>query len=244
MIGRRADKSIYYFQLQDSESRIRQITDLAREELSDGKSEATQECYTDALKDMTHLPFEMAAGTGTAIDFENGTIRKGFLYLDGSLQPFEQVGIHSFQMEGLCWYVVAGNGWQAELVKCGEMYISQVFSYNLSGYPDVADRLYRFEKIRKYIRANQASVRIFGDETGQFSYRIPAKLPDWRTGQVCRKESCRYLPGIPMKYPGIRRRFQLTQEVILNDGSNLPELDLFGFVFRPVAQYILPGTFV
>lgn len=287
-IGRgRSDKSIYTFQLQDSESRIRQFADLAREDLEDGRKEEKREGYIDVPKDMVPPTFKMAVGIGTADDYENGAVHKGFLYLDGSIQPFEQVRIHIFQKEQLSWYIVAGDGWLAKLLKYEEKYISQEFSYKLSGYPDVADRLYRFGKIRKYIRASQATVRISGDEREQFSYRIPAKLPDWEviiqetefwydcTIQIAeieqsfgikfmlpekaadiiyhmiyilnnsiKKKSCRYLPGIPMKHPGIRRKFQLTQEVILNDGSNLPELNLFGFVFCPVAQYILPGTFL
>ena len=282
-----SDRSIYTFQLQDSESRIRQFADLAREETEGSRRKEERECYRDAPKNTVLPAFKMAVETRNEDIFENSTVCKGFLYLNGSLQPFEQVWVHSFQREGLWWYAVAGDGWQAQLLRCEEKYISQEFSYNLSVYPDVADRLYRFEKIRKYIQASEAVVRISGNETGQFSYRIPAKLPDWENmiqetefwydcmlqiaeieeafgikfalpekaadiiyhmiqilSDSIKKKSCRYLPGIPMKHPGIRRKFQLTQEVILNDGSNLPELDLFGFIFRPVAQYILPGTFL
>lgn len=57
------------------------------------------------------------------------------------------------------------------------------------------------------------------------------------------KKSCRHLPAIPMKNPGFRRSFVLEEEVELNNASELPSLHLFGYTFKPVSQYLLPGEF-
>lgn len=54
----------------------------------------------------------------------------------------------------------------------------------------------------------------------------------------------RRLPVVNMKSRGLFKHFTLNEEVWYGDGSDLMSLDLFGYTFKPVAEYIMPGEFV
>lgn len=54
------------------------------------------------------------------------------------------------------------------------------------------------------------------------------------------RKSCRTLPALPMDKPGFRKHFTLEEEIYFNNGVELLTLNLFGYMFRPVAQFILP----
>lgn len=56
-------------------------------------------------------------------------------------------------------------------------------------------------------------------------------------------ESCRILPVLPMHNPGLRRHLKLEEEIYMDHAAELQTLQLFGYVFRPIAQYILPGDY-
>ena len=47
-----------------------------------------------------------------------------------------------------------------------------------------------------------------------------------------------------MKSRGLFKHFRLNEEVWYGDGSDLMSLNLFGYTFKPVAEYIMPGEFV
>lgn len=52
------------------------------------------------------------------------------------------------------------------------------------------------------------------------------------------------LPVVNMKSRGLFKHFTLDEEVWYGDGSDLMSLNLFGYTFKPVAEYIMPGEFV
>lgn len=54
----------------------------------------------------------------------------------------------------------------------------------------------------------------------------------------------RRLPVVNMKSRGLFKHFTLNEEVWYGDGSDLMSLNLFGYTFKPVAEYIMPGEFV
>lgn len=54
----------------------------------------------------------------------------------------------------------------------------------------------------------------------------------------------RRLPVVNMKSRGLFKHFTLKEEVWYGDGSDLMSLNLFGYTFKPVAEYIMPGEFV
>lgn len=54
----------------------------------------------------------------------------------------------------------------------------------------------------------------------------------------------RRLPVVNMKSRGLFKHFRLNEEVWYGDGSDLMSLNLFGYTFKPVAEYIMPGEFV
>lgn len=54
----------------------------------------------------------------------------------------------------------------------------------------------------------------------------------------------RRLPVVNMKSRGLFKHFTLDEEVWYGDGSDLMSLNLFGYTFKPVAEYIMPGEFV
>lgn len=54
----------------------------------------------------------------------------------------------------------------------------------------------------------------------------------------------RRLPVVNMKSRGFFKHFRLNEEVWYGDGSDLMSLNLFGYTFKPVAEYIMPGEFV
>ena len=53
----------------------------------------------------------------------------------------------------------------------------------------------------------------------------------------------RRLPVVNMKSRGLFKHFTLKEEVWYGDGSDLMSLNLFGYTFKPVAEYIMPGEF-
>lgn len=57
------------------------------------------------------------------------------------------------------------------------------------------------------------------------------------------KKCCRKIPAIYMKNPGFHHSFSLEKVVILDNASGLPFLSLFGYTFKPISQYLLPGRF-
>lgn len=57
-------------------------------------------------------------------------------------------------------------------------------------------------------------------------------------------KSCRSLLPIAMKNPGLIRTYELEERVPIGNEDRLLSLSLFGFVFKPVRQYILPGRYV
>ncbi len=56
--------------------------------------------------------------------------------------------------------------------------------------------------------------------------------------------SCRSLPAIPMKNPGLKKSFELTEKIYIGNVNNLPKLKLYGYTFKPIGQYLLPGKYV
>lgn len=54
----------------------------------------------------------------------------------------------------------------------------------------------------------------------------------------------RRLPVVNMRSRGLFKHFTLNEEVWYGDGSDLMSLNLFGYTFKPVAEYIMPGEFV
>ena len=56
-------------------------------------------------------------------------------------------------------------------------------------------------------------------------------------------ECSRMLPVLPMRNPGLRRHLKLEDEIYMDHATELPVLHLFGYVFRPIAQFILPGDY-
>lgn len=54
----------------------------------------------------------------------------------------------------------------------------------------------------------------------------------------------RIIPPIPMKKPGFHHRLDLNEEVYIGNGDRLLRLVFFGYTFKPIAQYILPGKYV
>lgn len=54
----------------------------------------------------------------------------------------------------------------------------------------------------------------------------------------------RTLSPIPMEYAGFTRSFELKEEVQIGEGERLLWLRLFGYDFKPVGQYMLPGRYV
>ena len=54
----------------------------------------------------------------------------------------------------------------------------------------------------------------------------------------------RRLHVVNMKSRGLFKHFTLKEEVWYGDGSDLMSLNLFGYTFKPVAEYIMPGEFV
>ncbi|MCD8347743.1 MAG: metallophosphoesterase [Lachnospiraceae bacterium] len=55
--------------------------------------------------------------------------------------------------------------------------------------------------------------------------------------------SVRRLPVVKMKSRGFLNKFRLKNEVWYGDGTGLMSLTLFGYTFKPSAEYILPGEF-
>ncbi|MEY8431368.1 metallophosphoesterase [Lachnospiraceae bacterium 48-42] len=53
----------------------------------------------------------------------------------------------------------------------------------------------------------------------------------------------RRLPIVNMKSRGFFRHFTLKEEVWYGDGTDLMDLTLFGYTFKPIGEYILPGEF-
>lgn len=56
--------------------------------------------------------------------------------------------------------------------------------------------------------------------------------------------SCRSLPAIPMKNPGFKKSFELKEKIYLGNANRLLRLKLFGYTFKPIGQYLLPGKYV
>ena len=52
----------------------------------------------------------------------------------------------------------------------------------------------------------------------------------------------RRLPIVNMKSRGFFRHFTLKEEVWYGDGTDLISLTLFGYTFKPIGEYILPGN--
>lgn len=53
----------------------------------------------------------------------------------------------------------------------------------------------------------------------------------------------RRLPIVHMKSRGFFKHFTLKEEVWYGNGTDLVELTLFGYTFKPIGEYILPGEF-
>ena len=84
-------------------------------------------------------------------------------------------------------------------------------------------------------------------------YHIKFKLPEKATEEEYHMirilsasidmESSRILPALPMEKVGFRRRFTLENDIFMDHGEYLPVLHLFGYAFKPVAQYIKHGNY-
>ena len=84
-------------------------------------------------------------------------------------------------------------------------------------------------------------------------YHIKFKLPEKATEEEYQMirilsasidmESSRILPALPMEKVGFRRRFTLENDIFIDHGEYLPVLHLFGYAFKPVAQYIKHGNY-
>lgn len=84
-------------------------------------------------------------------------------------------------------------------------------------------------------------------------YHIKFKLPEKATEEEYHMirilsasidmESSRILPALPMEKVGFRRRFTLENDIFIDRGEYLPVLHLFGYAFKPVAQYIKHGNY-
>ncbi|MBR5565238.1 MAG: metallophosphoesterase [Roseburia sp.] len=57
------------------------------------------------------------------------------------------------------------------------------------------------------------------------------------------RKSCCTLPGIPDKMVVLKKRFQIEHEMELDVLIDLPNLELFGYVFRPIKQYLTPEQY-
>lgn len=211
---------------------------------------------------------------------------KGFLYLDESFSPLMEVKVCHFFRDDMDMFQISSDIFHGNLVTVNKEVVYITWGYQLGIYPDVADRLMRFEKVRKYLAANKAYIRMVDHEEYNVKFDVLYNRSIWEEmlsdtefwyGYMKRiakieayfgikfqlphkatkdnyitidilsdsidKKSCRHLPPIPMKNPGFRRSFVLDEEVVLNNASELPSLHLFGYTFKPVSQYLLPGEF-
>ena len=211
---------------------------------------------------------------------------KGFLYLDESFSPLMEVKVCHFFRDETDMFQISSDIFHGNLITVNREVVYITWGYQLSIYPDVADRLMRFKKVREYLAANRAYIRMVDNEEynvkfdvqfnhsiweGMMSdtefwygymkriakieayFGIKFQLPNMATQEdyitidilsdSIDKKSCRHLPAIPMKNPGFHRSFVLEEEVALNNPSELPILHLFGYTFKPVSQYLLPGEF-
>ena len=212
-------------------------------------------------------------------------IYKGFVYLENNISPLTEVKVYHFSIGYVDFFHVESDAFKIGVVTKNGNVENTTVEYNLGIYPDVADRLLRFESIRKYLDAKRVYIRMVGHEEFNLDYNIPCSM-EWKelknstefwyelmhriakiesfygikfqlpikarqndyisieiVSDSIDKKSCRHLPVIPMKNPGFRRSFVLDEEVVLNNASELPSLHLFGYTFKPVSQYLLPGEF-
>lgn len=56
------------------------------------------------------------------------------------------------------------------------------------------------------------------------------------------RRCCITLPAIPMEKPEDEENIVFEKEYHLGDATNLPQIILFGFIFKPVYQYVIPCT--
>lgn len=211
---------------------------------------------------------------------------KGFLYLDDSFSPLIGVEICHFFINNTDMFQISSDIFQGNIITIDREIAYITWGYQLGDYPDVADRLMRFEKIRQYLAANRAYIKMVGHEEFNLNFDVLFNRPIWEEmlndtefwyaymqkiakietyykikfhlpqkatqdnylvidilSDSIDKKSCRHLPAIPMKNPGFHRRFILDEIVLLNDASELPPLALFGYTFKPISQYLLPGEF-
>lgn len=211
---------------------------------------------------------------------------KGFLHLDGSFSPLMEVKVCHFFRDDMDMFQISSDIFNGNIITINQEIIYIAWGYQLSVYPDVADRLMRFEKVREYLSANKAYIRMVEHEEYNLEFDVLFNRPMWekmlndtefwydnmkkiakieaffgikfRLPQTAAKDdyiaidilsdsidkkSCRHLPAIPMRNPGFRRSFTLENKVILNNALELPSLHLFGYTFKPISQYLLPGEF-
>lgn len=97
------------------------------------------------------------------------------------------------------------------------------------------DQMQRISKIEQHFRVKfYLPVKASEDD-----YLAIAVLSD-----SVEEKSCRILPVIPIKNWGLRKSFKLEEKVYLGNADRLLRLMLFGYTFKPVRQYLLPGKYV
>lgn len=96
------------------------------------------------------------------------------------------------------------------------------------------DQMQRISKIEKYYGIKFVLPERADDEE-LFAVEV--------IGDSIENKSCRTLQPLLMKHPGFKKKFSLKNEIYIGNGVELPMLHMFGYSFRPVAEYILSGDY-
>lgn len=179
-----ADKSVYPFALQTPDYKINQIVNVA------GQTPAASTEAFPVPRSTARLPeqlYHMSEDTYQSWkeQFDAREEYSGFLYLDESITPFCPVQILRLSFPyGSCLHIRA-DGFQITLTESRSALPEISFCYRLSCYQDVDERLYRFRRIKEYLSARKAFVKVTGNEAYNLHFSVHSNQKSWK--ELCQE---------------------------------------------------------
>lgn len=132
----------------------------------------------------TLFPFEHVNDISSLMGAGSLNKYKGYIYLDSDFAPFIETEVKYFKDGYFERYILHNDTMKITVAKTLEWIIYISVSYNLSGYPDVDERLFHFKKVREYMDSKRVFVKIIGHEEHNFSFQTQLPTKEWKENVV------------------------------------------------------------